>query len=105
MKWTFYGATAFNQPLAWDTSQAKTHMEDMFKKAGDQAQIMIKNEFEPAKTDAGSSLADLKPTLQVDTYEGTLAEGQEQIVLPVPKARVGEYTVQVSWKADTPQKL
>ena len=41
---------------------------------------------------------------RADTYESTsevtLAEGDEQIQLPVPKAaHVGKYTVQVSWKA------
>ena len=32
-------------------------------------------------------------------YEGTLAEGREKIVPGGVKAMVGEYTVEISWKA------
>ena len=55
----------------------------------------------PTKKGAGSSFADagFKRTLQVDTYEGKLAEDQKQIVLPIQAAHAGEYTMQLSWKA------
>ena len=72
MSLTFRDAKAFNQALAWDTSKAT--IDSMLKNAGKQARIFTK-------------------------YEGTLAEGREKIVPGGVKAMVGEYTVEISWKA------
>ena len=101
MDHTFWNAEAFNQPLDWDTSKAT--MRGMLY--GTQARILTKESeqttqkengrMEPAKKDAGSARADTYES----TSEVTLAEGDEQIQLPVPKAaHVGKYTVEVSWK-------